>query len=556
MRIVDSRRVTGSNLLTREPGAIAEVAWEPGEDPATLIHAWKRALTEALPAPELLVREFSGGAALFVAGAVETLLPLTEVNDWAITTASASARGEDGPALDPALLHAIEAARLEGLSDLRAAARARRLPLLVDEEAITVGAGRSQLRFDRNGPLPAPDSIDWADLGRIPIGIVTGTNGKTTTTRLAARMVKEAGKVAGLTSSDGVVIGDVVTHRGDYSGPEGTRIVLRHAEVELAILETARGGILRRGLTVEHPDAAVITNISADHLGDFGVDDVATMGRVKAVAARDAKTVILNAADPTLRALAGTFRGTIVWFARTPEDPEVARVLSAQLHGESWVVRDGKLIRITGAGEVALIDITDIPLAFHGHAAYNVENALAAAALAHTLGVPDAAISTALREFTSSAVDNPGRGNLAEVRGIAVLLDFGHNAVAIQNVIALARGILADTGGGALRITIGMPGDRTPTDIAAIAHELAAGEPALVVVREMAPTLLRGRAPGEMAALITEHLRRTGISEIQQAASEPAALASLLAASRPGDLVLVLVHVDPAVDALLATAAP
>ncbi len=532
MRIVDSRRVTGSNLATRSSGVVIDAL----DVDDRIVAAWRAAITRVLPWPgELHVRQFSGGVSLFVSGPVEVLMPLTELNEWALAAAEAEVAGGELPALDPDILARIDAARVPGLTELTSAARKHGLPVLVDDEAISVGVGTRQLWFSRLGPLPSLDEIDWSRLHRIPIGLVTGTNGKTTTTRLVARMVRAAGLVPGITSSDGVAIDEVLIHAGDFSGPEGSRIVLRDPRVEIAILETARGGILRRGLTVERCDAAVITNVSADHLGDYGVDDVMTMARVKAVVGRDARTVILNADDPSLVAIAPAFEGNVVWFAREPRA------------GIDWTVRDGQLVH----HDRALIAVNDIPITFGGRATYNLENALAAAALAHALGIPDAAIVQGLREFTSSRADNPGRGNLAEVAGVTLVLDFGHNPAAIRAVVGFARALLAERGHGALHVTIGMPGDRLDAELHEVAGAIAAGEPAQVIVRELPAELLRGREPGAVPALLAAGLLDHGVSTIEIADTELDAVKSALAGATAGDVVLVLTHLDPAVDALV-----
>lgn len=538
MRIVDSRRVPGSNLYTRASGAAVELAFDlaGGDDPNALAAAWQRALERTLPwRGQFHVRHFTGGAELFVSGPLDVLMPLTDLNEWAVAYADAEAGGRAAPPLDPAVLEDIAAAHVAGLAELMVACQDHGVPLLVDEEAMTLGAGARQLCFGPQGPLPAPSDVAWSNVGRIPIGVVTGTNGKTTTTRLVARMARAAGLVPGITSSDGVAVNEELVHRGDYSGPEGARLVLRHPKVEIAVLETARGGILRRGLTVERCDAAVITNVSADHLGGYGVEDVATMARVKAVVARDAQTVILNAEDSALVAVAPSLQGRVVWFSGN------ARA------GVAWTVRNGKLVH----GDQELIAVEDIPIAFGGNATYNVENALAAAALAHALGLPDAAIVAGLRSFTSSSNDNPGRGNVVEVGGVTVLLDFGHNPAAVRGVVGLARAMIQERGGGALRVTIGMPGDRDDAALHRIAGAIAAGQPAQVIVREL-PTMLRGRAPGEVPAVLATGLRAHGVDEIAFAENEVDAVKRALADAQPGDVVLVLTHLDPAVEALLA----
>ncbi|MCX5744222.1 MAG: Mur ligase family protein [Proteobacteria bacterium] len=555
LRILDSRRLTGSNLATRETGALVDVALD-GADRARAVDAWRRAIGRVLPWPgELHVRHYAQGVALFVPGPLDVLMPLCDLNEWAVASASAELAGEPIADLDPQVLAELEAARVPGLVAMRAAARAHHVPCLVDDDAITLGAGRQILRFPRQGPIPAPEEIVWETLGHPPIAIVTGTNGKTTTTRMIARIARAAGLVPGITSSDGVAVDEQLIHPGDFSGPEGTRLVLRHPAIELAVLETARGGILRRGLTVEDPDVAVITNVTADHLGDYGVDDVATMAQVKAVIGRDARHVILNADDPVLVALASAapFAGEVAWCSRRADAPLLAA--HRRRGGTVWYVRDGQLVRADGPPDApphVLLPIAEIAVTFGGRATYNVENALAAAAAAHALGIPDAAIVRGLRSFTSSRDDNPGRGNVVERGGVTVLLDFGHNPAAVRAVVALARALLASKG-GALHVTIGMPGDRDDVELAAVAHEIAGGAPAHVVVRELPEYLFRGRVAGEVPGLLVAALRRAGLAAdaISLVRDEIEAVTRLLAMARPGDLVLVLVHLAPEVDALL-----
>ena len=555
--ILDTRRVPGANLWSREPGAVLEIAIDDyAAEAQPLFDAWCAALARILPWPARFeLRPRLGGAVFFVSGPVEALMPLTDLCDWALAAAELSIAGASARQLpEPPAVHVEElhAAIVPGLGALVRAARERAVPLLVDEDRITIGAGAQLVELPRMEPAPAVDAVDWGAIGAIPVGVVTGTNGKTTTTRLVARMAREAGLVVGSTSSDGVVIAGETVTAGDFSGPEGARIVLRDPRVQIAVLETARGGILRRGVVVDRPTAAVITNVTEDHVGDAGVTDVVELARVKSVAARDAGIAILNADDATSREqLPALVTGTVVWFAAGGENAVIAAHRARG--GTAWLVQAGQLAIAEGASLRPVIAVADIAITFGGHARYNIENALAAAALAHALGIPEAAIVAALRTFTSSSVDNPGRGNLVAVGEVAVLLDFAHNPAAIRSVLGLARDLLAETG-GVLRVSIAMPGDRTVADVLAVTDAIAAGSPTRVIVREMPAHLHRGRPAGEMPDLLAQHLRRAGVAAdaIDLVATEPAAVALAIAASAPGDLVVLLAHVDPAVEVLLA----
>jgi len=431
-----------------------------------------------------------------------------------------------------------------GLAPLVAAARARGLPALIDDDLVTLGAGARLLSFAAGDPLPAPADVPWSTLGAVPVALITGTNGKTTTTRLVARIARHAGLRAGTASSGGVVVGDELVEAGDWSGPDAARLVLRHPATELAVLETARGGILRRGLATDTCDAALITNISVDHLGTYGIDDLATMARVKAVVTRGARAVVLNADDPVLAALPDALALTapITWFSVTGGNTGTGAPAA------SWWIEDGWIVH-AGA---RLVEVTAIPITFGGRAAYNLENALAAAALAATLGLPTAAIVAGLRSFTSSATDNPGRGNLFDRAGVHVLVDFGHNPAAVRGVLALAHA-LTSPADGRVFVVLGLPGDRPDDEIAEVAHAVAAAAPHQVHVRELAD-YLRGRAPGDVPALLASALTSAGfpVTHLHHAASELAAVEASLADAQPGDLVLVLAHVDADLDTFLA----
>ena len=541
--ISESRRVTGPSLWADEPGVALELE---ADDVDAVVASWQAALVQVWPTlfgggtPRTVARRHPRGATLFVAGPIEALLPLTDVNEWAA--------GDATVALDPLVVAEVIAAHIPRLADLRVAAAARRVPVLMDEDAITLGGGGAQLRLPRDQPLPAIAAIAWDTIGRVPVGVVTGTNGKTTTTRLAARML---GPRCGWTSSDAVMLGDTVIARGDYSGPEGSRLVVRHPDVEVAVLETARGGILRRGLAVTPVDVAVITNVAADHLGEHGVHDVDAMAAVKAVVARTAKVLVLGADDARLAAHGWPPAARVIWFGLDAAAPHVVAHVAAG--GEAYVATvDGWLARLGGTEPARLVAIADVPVALGGLAPHNLRNALAAAALARSLGATDATIRATLRSFTTDATDNPGRGNLLDVGGVTVLLDFGHNAAAVAAVMATLAALRARRPAGArLLVSLGLPGDRRDDELRAVVAPIAAASPAAVYLREL-HGYLRGRAPGEVPGILRGAFAAAGDATLHDVNDELAALHALLADARPGDIVALLPHVDPAVEAELA----
>lgn len=543
MRILDSRRLTGPNLHLRGPGAILEVAFEPDEDHVAAILRWRDAIASAVTALgwplALSTREHGDTAELVCAAPVDALYLATTVQDWALEAKTPLA--DELPAWRAELARVQDPARTALLTE----AAGRDVPALLDDDALSLGHGRRSVTWPEGQPLPDPAAVDWSALGRIPIALVTGTNGKTTTARMLARIAGAAGLVPGNTSTDGMAVAERLLEEGDWTGPGAARIVLRHRDVALAVLEVARGGILRRGLAVDRCDVAVVTNVSADHLGEHGVDDVATMARVKAVVgsvvAPTGRVVLGADSQPLVDLVAQghTFPAAIAWFALAGDHPQLVAHRAAG--GEVWYVSPaGALTRARGPLADEIVEVAELPSCFAGAAEHNVENALAAAAAASALGLPDPAIAAGLRSFA----DNPGRAALVAVGDARVFLDFAHNPAGVRGIRRLLTTL---RGPHRLLVSIGVAGDRRDDDIRDVAravHELA---PDRVIVRDL-EHYLRGRAPGEVPALLRRTLIDLGSppDTIDAADHELDVLRRGLAWARPGDLIAILVHVDRA----------
>jgi UDP-N-acetylmuramyl tripeptide synthase len=331
--------------------------------------------------------------------------------------------------------------------------------------------------------------------------------------------------------------------RGDYTGPAGARTILRRSDVQAAVLETARGGILRRGLAIDVVDGALITNVSDDHLGGYGIDDVDTMVRVKAVVASAVKPggrVVLNADDPRLVALASTVPAPVAFFSLDPANKVVAAHRARG--GEAWFVKDGAIVVARAESEQSVAAVDQIPICFGGAARYNVANALGAAALAPALGIAEQAIADGLRSFGSSAADNPGRANRFDVGGVALLLDFAHNPAGIRSVLELVAGLRATP--GRLALVVGYAGDRGDESIREAAQAVAEARPDRVYVRELTG-YERGRAAGEVPALLAREIaQRAPGARVAVAASEVDALGKAMATAEEGDLVVLLAHIE------------
>jgi cyanophycin synthetase len=551
MLLVDSWRLFGPNLQTRGPAALAEVSFEEGEDVVRAVSAWRVELLRmgtavGLETPDAAARVYRGGAVLTFSATIDRLLPATDVNEWAVTSAASVLRGEGPSSLEPQrteIAAALVARASPGLLALEAESAARHVPFLWDDESITLGAGKRS-RTWAMAALPAVEAVQWAELGPIPLALVTGTNGKTTSVRLLARILELAGRTVGMTTTDGVSLAGRMVESGDYTGPAGALLALRAPDVDAAVLETARGGILRRGLVVRAADVALLTNVSDDHLGHYGIDDLEALARVKAVVGsvvpRDGR-VVVNADDPFLMAECGSFRAPLVLFSLDPDSPIVAAHRAKG--GEAWMVKEGSIVRATGDEEHRLLETKAIPIGRNGTASYNLANALGAAASARALGVTDADIAHGLSTFTSSPDDNPGRGNLLVSRGVAVLIDFAHNPAAIRSVLSSV--VPLEDSNGRLHVVAGYAGDRSDASIRDAARVIADSAPASVVLRDLRG-YLRGRAPGEIPARLGSELEAAGVSResIEVAPSEAEALRRALSHARPGDLVVVLAHLE------------
>jgi UDP-N-acetylmuramyl tripeptide synthase len=396
--------------------------------------------------------------------------------------------------------------------------------------------------------LPSVDEVPWQELRGIPTALVTGSNGKTTTVRLIAACARAHGWRAGYNCTDGVFLDDEALAQGDYSGPAGARMVLREPRAQAAILETARGGILRRGIAVSQADAAIITNVSADHFGEYGIDDLAGLADVKFAIASvltPRGSLVLNADDAMLRARGETFVGKsaeysrLGWFA---QDADQATLREHRSRGSATCgVRDGRLCLSDGGIDHDLGKVSDMPLSMGGVATYNIANMAGAALVAFRLGIAAATISTILGRFGARLEDNPGRMMRFDVGGVCVLIDYAHNAEGLRGFLKVADHLRSR--GGRLGLLLGHAGNRTDSDIAELARVAVEFRPDLVVVKEN-EAQLRGRAAGEVPEIIRAELMRLGFAEssMRLRNSEIEAARCALDWSRPGDVLALPLH--------------
>jgi len=380
----------------------------------------------------------------------------------------------------------------------------------------------------------------------IPIIGITGTNGKTTTTRLIAHILRSNGKRVGWTSTVGVMIEGEMVLEGDYTGPAGAWRVLAEPDLDIAVLETARGGIVLRGLAYESNDIGILTNVSGDHLGLHGIQRVETLAQVKATVVRVTRSsgyAVLNADDPLVRAVSSSIRAPLFWVSQEPDNPTIAAHVAAG--GRALVVREGSIRHLRGKSDDLLIDVAEMPIAWGGRARHMIENALCAAAACYGLGMKGEQIAPALRTFGTEPEHNPGRLHLYAVDGATVMIDYAHNEVGLRHLLDLAQGFRGE--GGQLTAIIGTAGDRTDEALRELGR-LAAAAGDRVLVKET-QRYLRGRAsPSEMNELFAEGIAAGGNTPSEVVADEMAAIERALSDLSPGDVVAMMCIEDgPAV---------
>ena len=374
---------------------------------------------------------------------------------------------------------------------------------------------------------------------RVPIAAITGTNGKTTTARMLAHITKMGGFTPGLTTTDGVYINGQRTVSGDMTGPISARMVLADPQIDMAVLETARGGLLRAGMGVNEVNVGAVLNVQADHLGLKGIDTLEQLAEVKRVVVEVATDcAVLNADDPLVLKMAGHSEAkNICYVTINPHHTLVREHIRAG--GRACALEEGvngQMIALYDkGGQIPLLWTHLIPATLEGRATHNVQNAMFAAAMAFSLGIKLDAIRQGLRTFDSTFFQAPGRMNVFNEHPFKVLFDYGHNAHAVAAMADLAGRLDAT---GRRIVVLAGPGDRRDEDLVAIAQAVAGRFDHYICRRD---DNLRERAPDEVPRLMAKTLRAAGVPDhaISVIANEQEAIDAALRMGAPGDLLLV-----------------
>lgn len=548
LQLEDSRRLTGPGLLWDHAGAVLEVHYN-GLEPRRIAEMWQkhaRRVLDAIGWEDQLITErgFGGGHNLAISAPMDQLYSAIFAAETAWHFGAAELLGAQAGDFDqmladlksvmareanPALLRLIDAGHAHGVD------------VLCDDDEVSIGHGHGSQVWPVTD-LPDPAEVEWQRLHNAPIALITGTNGKTTTTRLCAAIARAAGKISGLTSTDFVRVGDEVLDKGDYSGPGGARLLLRDKRLEIAYLEVARGGILRRGLATRAARVAVVTNVAADHLGQYGVNTVEELARAKFAVHRalaDDGVLVLNADDAYVVNEAERTDATIWWFSLDGDAPQI-RQARQQAMPCAWE-ENGQIILFDGHEAVPIANVADIPITISGAARHNVRNALAATCVSYAIGIAPDHIARGLASFQSDPTDNPGRFNEFNVNGARVFVDFAHNPHSIAAVTDTVSGIEAKR----RFVLLSHAGDRSDADIRDVTQSALALKPDYVFAAEL-EDYLRGRELGEVTQLIVETCVQNAVpaDRVIKSGSPAEAVSKVIGMLQPGDVALLLVLSD------------
>jgi cyanophycin synthetase len=404
------------------------------------------------------------------------------------------------------------------------------------EEAV----GQAAERVSRAPEGPGPRTI----IPQIPVVAVTGTNGKTTTSRMIAHIARTDGRVVGWSNTDGIYLDGELVEAGDYSGPSGAGTVLGLPGVEFAVTETARGGILLKGIGVTRNDVSVVTNVSADHLGLQGIDTLDQLAEVKAVVPRITRPrgwAVLNGDDPRVFAMRAAIRARPWVFSRDPNSPAIRETLAER--GRATTVIDGWVAVLEpGSDADPLVELVDVPMTLSGLSRFNVENTLAATSAALAAGISRDVVVEGLRNFLPDVEHNPGRMNLFTVPvvggGATVVIDLAHNEAGLEALLEIMAGVRPP--GARLLLGLGAVGDRTDELLGRLGEIGAMGADVVAIAHK--ERYLRGRTRAELDALLRAGAERVGVTDITSYDTEVECLAGLVGVARAGDVVGLMCH--------------
>ncbi|MFT6988979.1 MAG: UDP-N-acetylmuramyl tripeptide synthase [Paraglaciecola sp.] len=547
LELDEARRLTGPNLLWDKPGAILDVFIDD-IDKNKVVKVWQQWIATLLAEfgwqQQTSYRLHSEGANLALSAPMDALYCACDLAELAWHCCVAELKSETTPNWQQRLTELHEELAVElnpKLICLMDEAHKHGVSCITDDDDVNLGMGASSQTWPAR-ELPELKDIKWQKYQDIPRVFITGTNGKSTSVRLASHIAKAAGFVAGVTSTDFIRVGDDIIDTGDYSGPGGARMLLRDPRTELAFLEVARGGILRRGLPIDSVDAVLITNVASDHLGQYGINTVEELAQTKFVVAKglDAKgTLVLNADNELVIQQGLMLDKKICWYSTDEFNPLVQSQITSG--GAAVFIRDNHIVYAMGNQEETIASLEQVPMTLNGAAQHNVQNALGVVGLSKALNLPTEAIRIGLQDFGSNAQDNPGRGNIYDINGIKVLVDFAHNEHSMRAVVKTINQLPA-------KRKIAMfshAGDRSDDEIRSLTDAVTELDASLYVVTEL-EHYLRGREIGEVPQMVGKYLSQKAIppEKIHYAGDALEGAKIAMEFAQPGDVVLLFVLAD------------
>jgi cyanophycin synthetase len=549
IEIRDLRALEGPNIYYLQPAVKLQI-WADRDISRTIsdsVKTWAQQVGAVIGKLRQDLRPEAGG--FLITTTWTTPLPNVgeRIAEGAAADLLAAEQHDEEYSHDEALFAAIDERKREEPSlqqlQLYAEAQVRDLPMLArGDGTVMIGSGARGWVLDPAAlSLGLPVDVPWERLGTIPVVAVTGTNGKTTTVRLITHVLRETGLRVGNTNTDGIFIDGQPVEEGDWAGWAGARRVLTDPTVDAAVLETSRGGILRRGLGFSHCNVSVVTNISADHLGEFGIETPEQMAHVKGTIVRVTRPdgyTILNADDPLVLALGEISSAEVVLFSIDPHNPIIP---AHQAIGGCFLRSDGTQVEVHFNDQHGSFALADLPITVGGAALHNVQNVLAATAACLSLGVPLTTIVDALRSFMPAATHNANRLNLFERDTMLVAFDYAHNEAGLIALLRFGEQMRRRRG-GRLLLVLGGPGDRPDEQIRDQGRLAAQTVDGLFLHEE--ERYLRGRALGETTALYQEGAIAAGLSadRVMVFTDEVTAAEAALAQLQPNDVLLIAAH--------------
>ncbi|QLE79865.1 Mur ligase [Francisella sp. Scap27] len=505
-----SRRLVGPNLFFKETGTVLDIPLIDDREKLTkLFNQEAYRILPELGWTEIKLEHkfFNNGVRFAMTAPVDITMPACDVIDF--IWASVRQFVEEGS------YKTIEEAKSELMDfinedqnlkyrKLHELAKSKGFNAFRDKDTAFVGSGTGCYEFDLiNDEI---DNIDWSKVYDIPAVIVTGTNGKTTTVRLTDYICRYAGKLTGYTSTDWVKVNNELVDEGDYSGPTGHQFVLTNKDVEIALLESARGGLLKRGLIESYVNAAAVTNVSADHLGEDGIETVAELAEAKSIVFRtvgENSHAVINLDNSYMKTKFDELNCRKIVVTQNPQDHDMDYYLANSDYAS--VVENGEFIWIEKGVKKSLLKVVDAPLTVKGFAKHNIENALVAIALSFKLGISFESISNALKSYENDPKENRGRANVFEWDNKVAVVDYAHNEAGMESLLSMMK---AYDKGGKTYLMIGTTGDRryliSPINDIIMKHDVD-----FIVLKETA-SYLRGAEPLELPFLTKKDLEKKG----------------------------------------------